>query len=254
MHEKKVQAAVAETGLHRVGDYLPEDVFIASYPKSGTTWVGHLLVEAAFGVNLGLTPSRLVENLIVDTHYLKYFHRFFDFAFFKTHLTPQPEFRRVIHLVRDGRDSMVSYYHYLCAITGQEIDFVRMIKTGEYFFPCRWVEHTEQWLANPYKAEILTVRYEDLKKDAVKELSRICEFAGLKREREILETAVQRASFGSMQKREEVFGWDKDRAFPKDKKFVRRGVIGSHKDEMPAAASELFLQEAGATLKKLGYM
>ena len=55
-----------------------------------------------------------------------------------------------------------------------------------------------------------------------------------------------------MRQRETRFGWD-NAAWPKDKPFVRRGIAGSFKDEMPPEALAQFVAEAGDTLQRFGY-
>jgi hypothetical protein len=173
--------------------------------------------------------------------------------FFKAHALPKPEFQRVIYLLRDGRDAMVSYLHYLQATLGRNIDFMNMVRTGQDLFPCKWHEHVSQWKANPFKAQIITVRYEDLKVDTAKELGRILEFAGISRSKEQVETAVSRSSFSAMQKREKLGGMGNPR-WPKDKLFVRRGEVGSYKDEMPEDVQKVFLAEAAPIMRELGYI
>jgi hypothetical protein len=58
---------------------------------------------------------------------------------------------------------MISYFHHLAAI-GQRPDCLKLVATGEGLFPCRWHEHVQAWLKNPYEAEMITVSYEMLKK------------------------------------------------------------------------------------------
>lgn len=99
---------------------------------------------------------------------------------------------------------------------------------------------------------MIIVRYEDLKKNTVNELQRICTFSGETREMAILERAVANASFAKMQKREIEFGWDNS-AWPKGKLFIRRGKVGSYTEEMPVEVLTAFLLEARESLKKLGY-
>src|SRR2546426_452255 len=82
--------------------------------------------------------------------------------------------RRVVYLLRDGRDAMVSSFHFLAAlgqVTSNEADFLTLVTTGEGLV-CRWDEHVTQWLANPFGADMLVMKYEDLIAQPTAELRR----------------------------------------------------------------------------------
>jgi hypothetical protein len=247
------QAFCEATGLLPIDDFRPTDILIVGYPKSGNTWMQYLMSSAAYGIDVASAPDSLIQDLVPDVHFKKFFKPYFPITFFKSHFMPRPDYRRVIYLLRDGRDAMVSYLHYVEGLKGEKIDFLQLVKAKEWLFPGAWHDHVEQWLANPHKAEMIVVRYEDLRKNTVGELRRICEFAGIQREQAVLETAAEKCSFSSMRKREDSFAWENPQ-IPKSQRFVRRGEVGSHKDEMPAAVLEAFLAEAGSTLRKTGYL
>jgi hypothetical protein len=243
----------AETGLRPIDEFSPSDVFIAGYPKSGNTWMQYLVAGAFCGIDLSVTPDALIQDLAPDVHFKKFYKPYFPVTFFKTHFLPRPDYRKVVYLLRDGRDALVSYWHYLQGLCKEEIDFAEMVRTGDKLFPCKWHEHVERWLANPHGAEMITVKYEDLKANTAGELARIAEFAGVKRDIAVFEAAARNASFGAMKRREESFAWENPQ-IPKNGQFVRRGQVGSHRDEMPAAAREIFLREAVPALKRTGYI
>ena len=233
-------------------DSEPDDVFVAGYPKSGNTWMQNLLAGLMFGIDARLAPDSLIHDLVPDVHYKEFYKRYLTPTFFKTHELPQPRHRRVVFLVRDGRDVMVSYFHYLTAL-GNASDFFKLVTTGEGLFPCRWHEHIEAWTTNPYGAEMLAISYETLKRDTVATLRRICDFAGVKRERTTLELAVRNASFENLREKEKKFR-TADSVWPKDKFFIRRGEVGSYKDEMPGEVMQAFMEQSEPTLKRLGYL
>ena len=243
----------AATGLRPIDEFAQTDVFIVGYPKSGNTWMQYLVAGAFCGIDLEVAPDAVVQDLAPDVHFKKFYKPCFPVTFFKTHFLPRPDYRKVVYLLRDGRDVLVSYWHYLRGLCGQEIDFAEMIRTGDKFFPCKWHEHVERWLDNPHRAEMITVRYEDLKSNTAAELARIAEFAGLKRDLAVLEAAARSASFSAMKRREASFPWENPQ-IPKNGQFIRRGQVGSHRDEMPPDAREAFLREAGPTLKRTGYL
>jgi hypothetical protein len=238
--------------LQSVENFDPGDIFVVGYPKSGNTWMQYLLAGLGFGIDARLVPDSLVQDLIPDLHTKRYYKRHRTPTFFKTHQLPERKFRKVIYLVRDGRDVMVSYFHHLNAL-GHPMDYLKLVETGEGLYPCRWYEHIEAWLANPYGAEMITVKYESLHHDAVAELKKVCLFSGLQCEPEMLESIAQHTSFELMRGREKRLGWE-NALWPKNQAFIRRGKIGSFSDEMPPEALEAFLKESLPALRRLGYV
>ena len=201
----------------------PEDVFIVGFPKSGNTWFQDLVTAVVHGVTPALAPPVLVQDLVPDVHFKSYYRRYGTPMYFKSHHLPQPEYRRVVYLIRDGRDAMVSYFHFVKALQG-EADFMELVKTGKDL-PAKWHEHVEAWLANPHGAKMITIKYEDMKRDTLGELERFCAFAGVERERAWLENAARETQFDKMQRKEKLMG-DDNPAWPKDKLFRRRGCNG----------------------------
>jgi hypothetical protein len=240
------------TGRVPYAESVDEDVFLVGHPKSGTTWFQNLIAGVIYGLDPEYAPYTLVRDL-VPGHLQKYYKRHGTPTFFKSHHLPRPRYKRVIYLVRDGRDVMVSYFHHLRAETGKEIDFLKVVQGEGVTWPYKWHEHVEAWLANPYQAQMLVIKYEDLMQDAVEELRRFCGFVGVTREDAVLAQVAQNASFEKLRQKEMRDGLASP-YWPKDQFFMRRGQVGSYKDEMPADVLDMFLREAGETLRKLGYL
>lgn len=249
--DKKIERRTRLLPIYRTD---PEDIFIVGYPKSGNTWMQNLVAGIVFGIDPRLTPDSLIQDLVPDVHAQRWYRRYGTPMFFKTHHLPRPEYRRVIYLVRDGRDAMISYFHFLSAINKSEPDFLKMVSNGGGLFPCRWHEHVEAWTANPFGAEMITISYESLKEKPIDKLQELCSFARLERNRDSLEAVVQDCSFDVMRDKERKFGWDDNGAWPKDKFFVRRGAIGSFRDEMPPAVLASFMEQSSNALKSYGYI
>lgn len=243
----------AKLGLLPCSDTRPGDTFIIGFPKSGHTWVQTMLAAVKYGMDPRRCPDSVVADLIPDIHYRSHYRRYTEPMLLKAHSLPEPRFRRVIYLIRDGRDAMVSYHHNLQAVRGKDaIGFLEMVRdgTGLAFGP--WEEHVTRWRENPHQAEVLTVKYEDLLADTEAELSKMAAFAGLEADNNAIQTAVEATRFENMQQRERRFGMDNPR-WPKDRLFARRGQAGSHRDEMPEDVLEAFMKRAGETLKRCGY-
>jgi hypothetical protein len=69
-----------------------------------------------------------------------------------------------------------------------------------------------------------------------------------------LQSVAKKADFGSLKKKENSPLWEKHPQWDASKRFIRRGVAGSYKDEMPPDVLAAFLDQAGATLHKCGYV
>jgi len=242
-------------GRTPMGQFSEEDVFVVSYPKSGATWFQSLAAGVYYGVLPEFGPPLLVHReLVPDIYATKHYRRYSTPMLFKSHQLPQPEYRKVVYLLRDGRDAMVSYYHFNLALQ-LSVDFLNMVRQGTHLVVGKWHEHVEAWLANPFQAQMIVIKYEDLKQDPVKELERFCAFLGIERERSFLELIARSAHFDKMRRREEKVGWGVEiPQWSKGRFFIRRGTVGSYKDEMPPEVLTAFLQDAAPTLRKTGYL
>jgi hypothetical protein len=240
------------TGLIPIGETDPNDVFICGYPKSGNTWFQYIVSALVYGADAEFVPDVVVNDLVPDVHFRRYYHRYGRSCFFKTHDLPRVAYRRIVYLMRDGRDAMVSYYHFMAAMSGP-VDFHDMVKNGRGL-PGKWHEHVEAYQANPYGAQMIVIRYEDLKRDTVVQLQRFCNFVGLERSEAQLRHVAETTTFDKMRIKEQRDGWDTT-TWPKDKSFfVRRGAVGSFKDEMPTSVLKAFMDDAERTLASQGYV
>jgi hypothetical protein len=255
---KRYLPAQTPRGFTPIRESRPEDVFIVGYPKSGNTWFQYLVSGVVYGIDPELTPDSVIQELAPDVHALQYYKRFATPTFFKSHDVPGPEHKRVVYLLRDGRDAMVSFLHYLKACRHPHLEFLELVQEVQRWSgQGNWWEHVERWLANPYQAQMITIRYEDLLQDTARELRRFCEFVGIRSAPAHLESVAAKATFARMRQKEvNQQGWTNGShaSWPKDKFFIRRGQVGSYKDEMPGDALEEFLRKAGPTLAKCGYL
>jgi hypothetical protein len=239
--------------LSAIDDTLPEDLFIAGYPKSGNTWLQNIVVELLYDVDSSKISDPLLQELVPDVHFKRYYKRFIGSMPFKTHFLPHPKYRRVLYIVRDGRDVMTSYYHYLTALGHGYNSIGDLIKKGDNLFPSSWDKHVRDWVDNPYKADMLIVRYEDLLNSPKETIVQVAEFLDLNVTMSKIEKTINRTSFLTMQKKEKKLGWEDERQWPKGKLFVRRGISGGFKDEMTLEEVQLFNDKSRGMLDHFGY-
>lgn len=250
--DREVDKTVRSLTRLTPSEFVEDDVFLVGHPKSGTTWLRDLLAGVIYGIDPEYAPYPVVGFVIPGTG-KPYYRRHSTPMFFRSHDLPRPDYRRVAYLVRDGRDVMVSYFHYLRALRRKDIDLLSVVEGRDTLFPYKWHEYVEAWLANPYNARMIVIRYEDLQKDTVNELQRLCAFVGVEKETAFLAQIAEKASFQKARHKEILHGMGHP-DWPRNAYFTRRGEIGSYRDEMPPDVLARFLDEAGATLRKLGYL
>ena len=119
--------------------------YIAAYPKSGNTWMQNLIAGVLLESSSPLLAQNLVNELVPDVHAKKYYKRFFEPTIFKTHALPKAQYKKVIHLVRDGRDVMVSY-HKMGVNKNASFPHTLedMVVEGKGVSPSKWHLHTER--------------------------------------------------------------------------------------------------------------
>ncbi|MFP3938091.1 MAG: sulfotransferase domain-containing protein [Phycisphaerae bacterium] len=230
----------------------PRDVFIASYPRSGSTWVRFLLANLVARGSEQIdfqTLPRYVPDLHIEEQW-RTIRNMHSPRLLKTHELPSRRFRRVIYLLRDGRDVAVSHYLYLCGLDrfdGSFLDFVRNTDIG----PARWAKHVSSWLETPGRPAVFTVRYEDLLADTADELRRMAEFAELPTDEKNVERAVTRSNFAVMKKLQDTAGRPYDDT--EGMEHVRKGTAGQWKGWFDRPHTEAFEKIAGDVLRRLGY-
>lgn len=245
--------ALREEGLTPIGETQPDDIFIVGYPKSGNTWFQIMASVLLFGASVEATPFTLIREMVPDLSERKYYLRHSRRMAFKSHALPNEKFKRVVYLLRDGRDVMVSYRHYRQIVDKCAYGSEQFVSADQSLWPCHWADHVRAWSENCFGAELIFIRYEDLVKNTARELRRFCDFAALRNEDLELTMVAAATSMERLQEKEVSEGnWHP--AFSKSDKFFRRGEIGSHRDEMPPEALERLLSHAGPVLRQHGYL
>lgn len=248
------QSTLALEKFIPISETQDQDVFIAGFPKSGNTWMQNLISGVLFGISTEFLPDKLTQELVPDMHYKKHYKRFLDFTCFKTHDLPKKKYRRVIYLVRDPRDVMVSYFHFKKHLgLKSNIEEMVLSQDGELN---QWKKHVNQWKLNPFNSEIIITRYEDLVNETSGEIKKIGDFLKVERSDEVLKNAVAGNSFKMMQKKEELLGLDNEKNDLIRKsggKFFRKGKIGSYKEELSEDLINKISVIAQEEMKYFGY-
>jgi len=238
-----------------------DDVFIVTYPRSGTTWMQMILYQ-------------LTTDGSMDFPHIAEFCPWFEKSvrsatafetrpsprLFKSHLP----WRRIpkgpgryIYVARNGRDVAMSYYHLCRMYNGYEgtfAEFFDQFLKGKTSFGC-WFEHVQGWWAHRDDPHVLFLTYEELSSDLESCLRRIAAFIGQDVPSDRLPGIVERCRFAFMKQHENRFDpvmetlWEQGVQL---KSFLRQGRVGdgvvSLTEEQQARFEEVF----AGRLKQLG--
>jgi hypothetical protein len=232
----------------------PDDVFIASYPKSGNTWmrflIAHLLAPGK------VIDSNTIDDLVPDVYTArKKADRLPRPRFIKTHDTWFAGFPKTIYVVRDYRDVLISFYHYQRALKKEIGTFTEFLDHVDDRHPFgTWKAHVTAALKfqQQHPERMLIVKYEDLHADTAATLKKIIAFTGVSFPGQV-ENAVAESSFRQLQKKESETGSDfKSKS---GQHFFREGRTESWRAVFTAEQLDTVLrkQQHADLLTKLGY-
>jgi estrone sulfotransferase len=168
--------------LLQINEILSDDLFIASYPKSGNTWVRFVLANMkSKGEEI---TFKTIDQYVSDVYTAKGFlNSKKNNRIIKTHQTLFEYYPKTIYIYRDYRDVLISFYHYEKALTHFAGTFEQFIVSKNVNEPFgSWKEHVKKALdfKLKYPEKILLISYESLIDEPLLQLKLIQEFTGLK--------------------------------------------------------------------------
>ncbi|XP_051822397.1 sulfotransferase 1B1-like [Antechinus flavipes] len=240
----------------------PEDIWIITYPKSGTTWMSEIMdlikndgfAEKQKNVpitdRIPMLESAAPGILPTSTDVLE---KLPSPRFVKSHL-PIPLLPKnfwesnckVIYVARNAKDVAVSYYHFdrmnkFHPDPGTFAEYLEKFMSGNVGYG-HWHEHVTSWWEKKKDHPILYLFYEDIKEDPKREIKKVLQFLGKKFDEETLDRIVQHTSFESMKDNLMV----NYKLLPtslmdhKISPFMRKGIAGDWKNYFTVAQNEKF--------------
>lgn len=241
----------------------PDDIFLVSYFRSGSTWSRFLFGsfihdgEPITFSNLNRFVPSIQE---VPDRVLRRLPRVM-----KSHECFDPRYPHVIYIVRDPRDVAVSFYYYnlktLILPEGYPLDeFVpRFLAAKVVGYADRvgsWQDHVLSWVRlRQGSPNFRLVRYEDLLADPARELTNVADILRIKPTPERLERAISRSSATHMRSLEEKQSkaWETTKHTRQDIRFVREAKSGGWQTKLSPWAVEQIERAWGTTMQELGY-
>ncbi len=253
-------------GLDQAGrqfPIFPDDTMLVSYPRSGNTWTRFLianLLHPAEDVDF-LKVERLVpDTTTISSRSLKRTPRP---RVIKTHEYFDPLYPRVVYIVRDPRDVVLSCYNFQrkyrqiadnYALEQYVDDFLEGRATERAWGT--WGENVASWLSTRRNHKsFLLVQFAGLLKDTHSELRRVGEFLGVPVSDDIVERAVSRSSADRMRELEQQQQdrWVGAKKHRKDIPFVGSAKAGGWRAKLPAECVEKIEAAWGHIMRELDY-
>lgn len=223
------------------------DVFISSYPRSGTTltqWILYLLTHGEQPDPEHLTKASpwFERSLAIGELTAADLETFPSPRVFKSHLPREwlPDGARYVYVERNPKDVLVSYFHFYRAYLGFHgafDDFYRRFMEGRLQYGS-WFDHVAGWRDRSNEPDVLIVRYEDLVRDRKESIRRILDFLGWERDERWIDRAVIESSFDAMKRRESVFDHATALLLERgvsQRAFLRSGLVGDADGELTDA-------------------
>ena len=235
----------------------PDDLFVVTYPKSGTTWMQQIVRLIA---NDGEDDGTIVTEAIpwLEKDYGKVLPSGVKVdempspRRFKSHTPyhmmpggmPHTSPAKYIYVARNPKDTAVSLYYHARRLlffqyTGAWDHFLHLFTSGKVESGL-WFDHVLEWWKHKDNSNVLFLKYEDMKKDILEAVRTIAEFMCHEGKQETLEAIVKQSTFESMKANAATnFSWRSDHRVG-EPQFMRKGEVGDWRKHFTAEQTAEF--------------
>lgn len=234
-----------------------DDIFIITYPKSGTIWTQQILSLICFERHRNRTENILT---IDRAPFFEYNNHNLDYAkmpsprIFCSHLpyylVPKglkDKKTKILYIYRNPKDILISYFHFsslmLIFQAPDTIEsFMQKFLDGDVVGSL-WFDHVRGWYEHRHDFNIMFMSFEDMKKDLRSSVLKICSFLEKELSEEDVDAVVRQATFEKMKtdpraNYEQII---KEIGIRNDKgHFLRKGAVGDWKNYLTVDQSERF--------------
>ena len=233
-----------------------DDVFIASFPKSGTTWTQQIvrLVYSRGLIHDSDPPLHTIIPWLDDSEDLpdlSVVDSMISPRVFKSHnpyhLLPRKltESNRLIYVTRNAKDTAVSMYFHTFGFKMYEYDepiehFIDEFMAGRVEYGPYWT-HLKSWHIQREQRNILVLHYEEMQADLAATVARVARFLDQPLTNEEIERIAQLSTFSSMKKdpRTSMQLWDEEQRKP-GMPFMRKGEAGDWTNHFTLKLAQVF--------------
>ncbi|KAK1337969.1 hypothetical protein QTO34_001073 [Cnephaeus nilssonii] len=235
-----------------------DDVFIITYPKSGTIWTQQILSLIYFEGHRNRTEDLstldrvpFLEYNIRKTDFLKRPSPRLFCSHLPYYLVPKGLKRKkakIVYVYRNPKDVMTSYFHFSNMVilleAGNDMEhFMKRFLDGNVI-GSRWFDHIRGWYEHRHDFSILFMMYEEMKKDLRSSVLKISRFLEKELSEEDVEAIVKQSTFQNMKSDpkanyEEILKHEIGKRTD-DGHFLRKGTVGDWKHHFTVEQNERF--------------
>ncbi|KAJ4705452.1 Sulfotransferase [Melia azedarach] len=242
----------------------PDDIFLCSFPKSGTTWLKALSFATATRTRFHNSENPLLTKSPHDCiPFLEvYFNKnptmleSLDPPLWSTHI-PYSSLPKsiidsgckIVYICRDPKDAFVSLWHFRKRIESHNPGIIfeeafEMFCKGSSFYAPYWEHFLGYWKASlEFPDRVLFLKYEEMMEDTALYLKRLAEFIGhpfsLQEENEgVVQNIVDLCSFENLSNLEVNKSGKRDCIVVNNNAFFRKGKVGDWKNYLTSEMAE----------------
>ncbi|CAH0395134.1 unnamed protein product [Bemisia tabaci] len=241
----KVEGVVMPSGYTAIAQQVcdleirDDDIFVCSYPKSGTTWTQEMVwciandldykraqiaqdkrfpfLECTGHANYGKArnecPEIEMEDFVTDS--LKFIRELESPRFIKSHLpfcllpkqlTNFSTEAKIVYVCRNPKDACISQYHHsqlFLGYSGNFEMFCELFLNDMLPYSPYW-DHIRTFWEHRNNPKVLFLTYEDLKKDLGSAIKKTAKFLGKSLSNEQVSSLVEYLSFDNMKRNKAV--------------------------------------------------
>ncbi|XP_064624359.1 amine sulfotransferase-like [Lineus longissimus] len=243
-----------------------DDVFVVSFPKSGTTWVQEIVYLLMNNADFTSASERTIEDRFPFLEYpcpgLEEVNNMKSPRLIKTHLPFSLLSRQVndkkpkiVYIARNPRDVTVSYFHFCKTIIflsfrGDFNHFYnKFLKDEVPYAP--WFEHVKEGTDHDDMENVFFITYEELHKDIIGSIKKIARFLQKDISEENLLRIAAFCSFKNMKNNKTSnYSWLEETGLKgKEEAFMRKGKMGDWRNFY---SSEMCIRMDKMVHEKLG--
>lgn len=240
---------------HNLIQKRPDDRFLIAHPRSGSTWLRTILVNI---LHTGANSNPDIFNAQIPgvsiRNALRRINRLPSPRLVSSHTWYRSDIPAALYLVRDGRDTLISFYHYsITRKNGTEnfAEFFELYCQGKYGH--FWPYHVESWLDSGRKTmgdKLMVIRFEDMKADTTAVITDITRFLAIPATPETIEVAIENSSIKNMRKIEQS---RRGKTVQTNASFYRGGKSGQWQDYFTPSIEQKFYEVASDAMRLAGY-